>query len=60
MTHRPLTFLFTDLENSTPLWERFPDAVPVLVDMPNSGKPAKLPEHTLVIKDFEELNQNFS
>ena len=21
----PLTFLFTDLENSTSLWERFPD-----------------------------------
>jgi predicted ATPase/class 3 adenylate cyclase len=25
MTHLPLTFLFTDLENSTLLWERFPD-----------------------------------
>lgn len=25
MTHNPLTFLFTDLENSTPLWESFPD-----------------------------------
>jgi len=25
MTHHPLTFLFTDLENSTPLWEQFPD-----------------------------------
>jgi predicted ATPase/class 3 adenylate cyclase len=24
MTHHPLTFLFTDLENSTPLWEQFP------------------------------------
>ena len=23
MTHHPLTFLFTDLENSTPLWENF-------------------------------------
>ena len=27
MTHRPLTFLFTDLENSTPLWEQFPDVM---------------------------------
>ncbi|HEY5573568.1 MAG TPA: adenylate/guanylate cyclase domain-containing protein, partial [Anaerolineales bacterium] len=25
MTHHPLTFLFTDLENSTPLWENYPD-----------------------------------
>ena len=25
MTRHPLTFLFTDLENSTPLWEQFPD-----------------------------------
>ena len=25
MTQIPLTFLFTDLENSTPLWEQFPD-----------------------------------
>ena len=24
MTHHPLTFLFTDLENSTPLWENYP------------------------------------
>lgn len=24
MAHEPLTFLFTDLENSTPLWEKFP------------------------------------
>lgn len=24
MAHHPLTFLFTDLENSTPLWEKFP------------------------------------
>jgi class 3 adenylate cyclase len=21
----PITFLYTDLENSTPLWEQFPD-----------------------------------
>jgi predicted ATPase/class 3 adenylate cyclase len=25
MAHNLLTFLFTDLENSTPLWEKFPD-----------------------------------
>ena len=25
LVHNPLTFLFTDLENSTPLWEKFPD-----------------------------------
>ena len=25
MANNPLTFLFTDLENSTPLWEKFPD-----------------------------------
>jgi predicted ATPase/class 3 adenylate cyclase len=25
MAHHLLTFLFTDLENSTPLWEKFPD-----------------------------------
>ena len=25
LAHNPLTFLFTDLENSTPLWEKFPD-----------------------------------
>ena len=25
MTSNPLTFLFTDLENSTPLWEKYPD-----------------------------------
>ena len=25
MTHHPLTFLFIDLENSTPLWENFPE-----------------------------------
>ena len=27
MTHHPLTFLFTDLENSTPLWEQFPNVM---------------------------------
>lgn len=27
MSHRPLTFLFTDLENSTPLWKQFPDVM---------------------------------
>jgi len=25
MISKPLTFLFTDLENSTPLWEKYPD-----------------------------------
>ena len=25
MAHSLLTFFFTDLENSTPLWEQFPD-----------------------------------
>jgi class 3 adenylate cyclase len=25
MTNHPLTFLFTDIQNSTPLWEQFPD-----------------------------------
>jgi len=27
MTHHPLTFLFTDIENSTPLWENFQDGM---------------------------------
>jgi class 3 adenylate cyclase len=27
MTHQPLTFLFTDLVDHTPLWEQFPDAM---------------------------------
>jgi class 3 adenylate cyclase len=27
----PLTFLFTDLENSTPLWEQFPDEMQLAV-----------------------------
>jgi len=27
MTHHPLTFLFTDLENSTHLWEQFPQVM---------------------------------
>ncbi len=25
MMHKPYTFLFTDLENSTPLWEKYPE-----------------------------------
>lgn len=36
--------------------ERFPEAFIVLVDMPNSGKPATLPDDILKIKDFRELN----
>ncbi len=39
--------------------ERFPDANIVLVDMPNSGKPAKLPEDIFKIKDFRKLNEAF-
>jgi predicted ATPase/class 3 adenylate cyclase len=27
MTLKPITFLFTDLENSTPLWENYPEAM---------------------------------
>ena len=37
----------------------FPEAYPVLVETPNSGRPAELPEHTLKIKDFSELNSHF-
>lgn len=36
--------------------EHFPEAVPVLADTPNSGKPAKLPADILTIRDFLELN----
>ena len=41
------------------MWERFPGAIPVLMDMPNSGKPAKLPDDIFMIKDFLQLNAGF-
>lgn len=38
---------------------RFPEATPVLVEMPNSGKPATLPPNTLKVENFLELNSVF-
>jgi hypothetical protein len=42
------------------IWQEFPRAIPVLVEMPNSGQPAELPDHVLKIKDFRELNSYFN
>jgi hypothetical protein len=35
---------------------RFPEAAIALMDMPNSGRPATLPEDIMKLKNFEELN----
>jgi hypothetical protein len=37
MTHQPLTFLFTDLENSKPLWEQFPDEMQQVSALPREA-----------------------
>ncbi len=46
MTHHPLTFLFTDIENSTPLWEQFPD------EMQQSSA-----RHDAVMREIIEIHQ---
>jgi len=38
------------------LWRNFPQAVTVLLDTPNSGRPGTLPPQTLKIKNFLEIN----
>lgn len=38
------------------VWRRFPDAIGVLMDTPNSGRPSRLPDATIRIKDFSTLN----
>ena len=45
MTSPPTTFLFTDLENSTDLWEQYPDAM----------RPA-LAQHDELLKNAVESN----
>jgi len=38
------------------LWRQFPQAVVVLLDTPNSGRPGTLPPNTLKIKNYLEIN----
>jgi hypothetical protein len=38
------------------LWRQFPQAVTVLLDTPNSGRPGNLPPQTLKIKNYLKIN----
>jgi len=41
------------------LWRHFPQAITVLLDTPNSGRPGTLPPGTLKIKNFLEINSMY-
>ncbi|MCP4581140.1 MAG: hypothetical protein GY839_05945 [candidate division Zixibacteria bacterium] len=41
------------------MWDQFPRAATILMDTPNSGRPATLPDYTYKMKDYLELNSLF-